>query len=92
MDSQLDLALGSHSLGKMLMIFNCFLEPQVHKTLCLHFQESLNLLLKQLEKEKRSLENQVKDYALKLEQESKVGLIPYEAVFLELPFISGIFF
>ncbi|XP_063138436.1 coiled-coil domain-containing protein 169 isoform X3 [Rattus norvegicus] len=35
--------------------------------------ESLNLLLKQLEKEKRSLENQVKDYALKLEQESKVS-------------------
>ncbi|KAM7331205.1 hypothetical protein ACRRTK_010394 [Alexandromys fortis] len=34
-------------------------------------QESLNTLLKQLEKEKRSLENQVKDYALKLEQESK---------------------
>ncbi|MBZ3874443.1 Spermatogenesis- and oogenesis-specific basic helix-loop-helix-containing protein 2 [Sciurus carolinensis] len=33
--------------------------------------ESLNILLKQLEKEKRSLENQVKDYALKLEQESK---------------------
>ncbi|CAO2613130.1 Coiled-coil domain-containing protein 169 [Lemmus lemmus] len=33
--------------------------------------ESLNTLLKQLEKEKRSLENQVKDYALKLEQESK---------------------
>ncbi|GAB1287534.1 Coiled-coil domain-containing protein 169 [Apodemus speciosus] len=33
--------------------------------------ESLNVLLKQLEKEKRSLENQVKDYALKLEQESK---------------------
>ncbi|XP_051013128.1 coiled-coil domain-containing protein 169 [Acomys russatus] len=33
--------------------------------------ESLNMLLKQLEKEKRSLENQVKDYALKLEQESK---------------------
>ncbi|XP_040137533.1 coiled-coil domain-containing protein 169 isoform X2 [Ictidomys tridecemlineatus] len=35
--------------------------------------ESLNILLKQLEKEKRSLENQVKDYALKLEQESKVS-------------------
>lgn len=34
-------------------------------------QESLNTLLKQLEKEKRSLENQVKDYALRLEQESK---------------------
>ncbi|XP_031229724.1 coiled-coil domain-containing protein 169 isoform X1 [Mastomys coucha] len=33
--------------------------------------ESLNVLLKQLEKEKRSLENQVKDYELKLEQESK---------------------
>ncbi|XP_012603588.1 coiled-coil domain-containing protein 169 isoform X2 [Microcebus murinus] len=33
--------------------------------------ESLNTLLKQLEKEKRSLENQVKDYALRLEQESK---------------------
>ncbi|KAL6088416.1 hypothetical protein STEG23_017260, partial [Scotinomys teguina] len=33
--------------------------------------ESLNTLLKQLEKEKRSLESQVKDYALKLEQESK---------------------
>ncbi|XP_005387745.1 PREDICTED: coiled-coil domain-containing protein 169 isoform X2 [Chinchilla lanigera] len=33
--------------------------------------ESLNVLLKQLEKEKRSLENQVKDYALRLEQESK---------------------
>nr|XP_008271771.1 coiled-coil domain-containing protein 169 isoform X1 [Oryctolagus cuniculus] len=33
--------------------------------------ESLNTLLKQLEKQKRSLENQVKDYALKLEQESK---------------------
>ncbi|XP_021122146.1 coiled-coil domain-containing protein 169 isoform X1 [Heterocephalus glaber] len=35
-------------------------------------QESLNTLLKQLEKEKRSLESQVKDYALRLEQESKV--------------------
>ncbi|KAL2770179.1 coiled-coil domain-containing protein 169 isoform c, partial [Daubentonia madagascariensis] len=34
-------------------------------------QESLNTLLKQLEKEKRSLENQVKDYAVRLEQESK---------------------
>ncbi|XP_004854963.1 coiled-coil domain-containing protein 169 isoform X2 [Heterocephalus glaber] len=34
--------------------------------------ESLNTLLKQLEKEKRSLESQVKDYALRLEQESKV--------------------
>uniref|UniRef100_F7AKU8 Coiled-coil domain containing 169 n=1 Tax=Equus caballus TaxID=9796 RepID=F7AKU8_HORSE len=33
--------------------------------------ESLNTLLKQLEKEKRSLENQVKNYALRLEQESK---------------------
>ncbi|XP_077015164.1 coiled-coil domain-containing protein 169 isoform X5 [Tamandua tetradactyla] len=33
--------------------------------------ESLNSLLKQLEKEKRSLENQVKDYALRLEQEAK---------------------
>ncbi|XP_058132934.1 coiled-coil domain-containing protein 169 isoform X1 [Dasypus novemcinctus] len=33
--------------------------------------ESLHTLLKQLEKEKRSLENQVKDYALRLEQESK---------------------
>ncbi|KAF6376010.1 coiled-coil domain containing 169 [Rhinolophus ferrumequinum] len=33
--------------------------------------ESLNTLLKQLEKEKRSLENQVKVCALKLEQESK---------------------
>ncbi|XP_053420612.1 coiled-coil domain-containing protein 169-like [Nycticebus coucang] len=33
--------------------------------------ESLNTLLKQLKKEKRSLENQVKDYALRLEQESK---------------------
>ncbi|XP_062959508.1 coiled-coil domain-containing protein 169 [Cynocephalus volans] len=33
--------------------------------------ESLNMLLKQLEKEKRSLENQVKDYSLRLEQESK---------------------
>ncbi|XP_019508698.1 PREDICTED: coiled-coil domain-containing protein 169 [Hipposideros armiger] len=33
--------------------------------------ESLNILLKQLEKEKRSLEYQVKVYALKLEQESK---------------------
>lgn len=39
---------------------------------CLYFQESLNTLLKQLEKEKRSLENQVKVCALKLEQESKV--------------------
>uniref|UniRef100_A0A8C6QP51 Coiled-coil domain containing 169 n=1 Tax=Nannospalax galili TaxID=1026970 RepID=A0A8C6QP51_NANGA len=46
--------------------------PSVHiKIYCLYFQESLNTLLKQLEKEKRSLENQVKDYALKLEQESK---------------------
>ncbi|XP_008592623.1 PREDICTED: coiled-coil domain-containing protein 169-like [Galeopterus variegatus] len=35
------------------------------------FLESLNTLLKQLEKEKRSLENQVKDYSLRLEQESK---------------------
>ncbi|XP_006866326.1 PREDICTED: coiled-coil domain-containing protein 169-like [Chrysochloris asiatica] len=34
--------------------------------------ESLNTLLKQLEKEKWSLENQVKDYTLRLEQESKV--------------------
>ncbi|XP_045370066.2 coiled-coil domain-containing protein 169 isoform X2 [Camelus bactrianus] len=33
--------------------------------------ESLNTLLKQLEKEKRSLENQVKDCALRLEDESK---------------------
>ncbi|XP_037656402.1 coiled-coil domain-containing protein 169 isoform X1 [Choloepus didactylus] len=33
--------------------------------------ESLSSLLKQLEKEKRSLENQVKEYALRLEQESK---------------------
>ncbi|XP_055452775.1 coiled-coil domain-containing protein 169 [Psammomys obesus] len=33
--------------------------------------ESLNTLLKQLEKEKRSLETQVKNYTLKLEQESK---------------------
>uniref|UniRef100_A0A287AX47 Coiled-coil domain containing 169 n=1 Tax=Sus scrofa TaxID=9823 RepID=A0A287AX47_PIG len=33
--------------------------------------ESLNAVLKQLEKEKRSLESQVKDYALRLEQESK---------------------
>ncbi|XP_010622238.1 coiled-coil domain-containing protein 169 isoform X4 [Fukomys damarensis] len=33
--------------------------------------ESLNTLLKELEKEKRSLESQVKDYALRLEQESK---------------------
>nr|XP_010949919.1 PREDICTED: spermatogenesis- and oogenesis-specific basic helix-loop-helix-containing protein 2 [Camelus bactrianus] len=35
------------------------------------YQESLNTLLKQLEKEKRSLENQVKDCALRLEDESK---------------------
>ncbi|XP_045232783.1 coiled-coil domain-containing protein 169 isoform X3 [Macaca fascicularis] len=34
-------------------------------------KESLNTLLKQLEKEKRTLESQVKYYALKLEQESK---------------------
>ncbi|XP_063648128.1 coiled-coil domain-containing protein 169 isoform X7 [Pan troglodytes] len=34
-------------------------------------QESLNTLLKQLEEEKRTLESQVKYYALKLEQESK---------------------
>ncbi|XP_047578010.1 coiled-coil domain-containing protein 169 [Lutra lutra] len=34
------------------------------------WQEYLNTLLKQLEKEKRSLENQVKDCALRLEQES----------------------
>uniref|UniRef100_A0A8C0JJQ9 Uncharacterized protein n=1 Tax=Canis lupus dingo TaxID=286419 RepID=A0A8C0JJQ9_CANLU len=33
--------------------------------------ESLNALLRQLEKEKRSLENQVKNCALRLEQESK---------------------
>ncbi|XP_006182725.2 coiled-coil domain-containing protein 169 isoform X1 [Camelus ferus] len=33
--------------------------------------ESLNTLLQQLEKEKRSLENQVKDCALRLEDESK---------------------
>ncbi|XP_006154231.1 coiled-coil domain-containing protein 169 [Tupaia chinensis] len=33
--------------------------------------ESLTALLKQLEREKRSLENQVRDYALRLEQESK---------------------
>uniref|UniRef100_A0A8C0I5M1 Coiled-coil domain containing 169 n=1 Tax=Balaenoptera musculus TaxID=9771 RepID=A0A8C0I5M1_BALMU len=33
--------------------------------------EALNTLLKQLEKEKRSLENRVKDSALRLEQESK---------------------
>ncbi|XP_039107812.1 coiled-coil domain-containing protein 169 [Hyaena hyaena] len=33
--------------------------------------ESLNKLLKQLEKKKRRLKNQVKDYALRLEQESK---------------------
>ncbi|KAM4859737.1 coiled-coil domain-containing protein 169-like isoform 5-T6 [Thomomys bottae] len=33
--------------------------------------ESLNALLKQLEKEKRSLENQVKEYALRLDQETK---------------------
>ncbi|XP_006879703.1 PREDICTED: coiled-coil domain-containing protein 169 [Elephantulus edwardii] len=36
--------------------------------------ESLNTLLKQLEKEKRSLENQVKDCTLRLEQESKAYL------------------
>ncbi|XP_004435417.1 PREDICTED: coiled-coil domain-containing protein 169 [Ceratotherium simum simum] len=33
--------------------------------------KSLNTLLKQLEKEKRRLESQVKNYALRLEQESK---------------------
>ncbi|XP_042541683.1 coiled-coil domain-containing protein 169 [Dipodomys spectabilis] len=33
--------------------------------------ESLNALLKQLEKEKRYLENQVKEYALRLDQETK---------------------
>uniref|UniRef100_A0A8C6C6V7 Coiled-coil domain-containing protein 169 n=1 Tax=Monodon monoceros TaxID=40151 RepID=A0A8C6C6V7_MONMO len=33
--------------------------------------ESLSTLLKQLAKEKRSLENQVKDYVLRLERESK---------------------
>uniref|UniRef100_A0A673T6V3 Coiled-coil domain containing 169 n=1 Tax=Suricata suricatta TaxID=37032 RepID=A0A673T6V3_SURSU len=33
--------------------------------------ESLNTLLKQLEKEKRRLKNQVQDYAPRLEQESK---------------------
>ncbi|XP_008058562.1 coiled-coil domain-containing protein 169 isoform X2 [Carlito syrichta] len=33
--------------------------------------ESLNTILKQLEKEKRSLENQVKNYAFRLEQETK---------------------
>ncbi|XP_020935881.1 coiled-coil domain-containing protein 169 [Sus scrofa] len=33
--------------------------------------ESLSALLKQLEKEKRSLESEVKDYALRLERESK---------------------
>lgn len=73
------------------MIFlNCCLELQVHKIHCSYFQESLNTLLKQLEKEKRSLESQVKDYALKLEQESKVGLAPYEAMFFKLSFISSI--
>jgi hypothetical protein len=76
MDSQPPLALGRHSPGKSLMIFSCCLEPQIHKILCLYFQESLNVLLKQLEKEKRSLESQVKEYAFRLEQESKVGLIP----------------
>lgn len=39
-----------------------------------YFQESLNTLLMQLDREKRSLENQVKVYALRLEQESKVRL------------------
>lgn len=38
----------------------------------LYFQEYLNTLLKQLEKEERGLENQVKDCALRLEQESRV--------------------
>lgn len=56
-----------------MSFFYCYLELRVHKIHCSYFQESLNTLLKQLEKEKRSLENQVKDYALKLEQESKVG-------------------
>uniref|UniRef100_A0A8C3SWK6 Uncharacterized protein n=1 Tax=Chelydra serpentina TaxID=8475 RepID=A0A8C3SWK6_CHESE len=34
-------------------------------------QGSLNQLLKQLEEEKRSLQNQLKDYELRLEQEAK---------------------
>ncbi|KAM9675024.1 LOW QUALITY PROTEIN: coiled-coil domain-containing protein 169 [Dama dama] len=45
-------------------------------SICVYEQmpvKSLNALLKQLEKEKRNLENQVKDYALRLEQESKVS-------------------
>lgn len=62
----------------------------MHKIHCSYLQESLNTLLKQLEKEKRSLENQVKDYALKLEQESKVGLTPCEAMFLKPSFVSSI--
>ncbi|XP_016780668.1 coiled-coil domain-containing protein 169 isoform X3 [Pan troglodytes] len=41
------------------------------KFLLCHPFESLNTLLKQLEEEKRTLESQVKYYALKLEQESK---------------------
>lgn len=68
----------------------CCLELQVYKIHHSYFQESLNTLLKQLEKEKRSLESQVKDYALKLEQESKVGLT-YVPMFLKLPFSSSIF-
>lgn len=39
---------------------------------CLYFQESLTMLLKQLEKEKRSLESQVKGNAQREEQELKV--------------------
>ncbi|XP_043747799.1 coiled-coil domain-containing protein 169 [Cervus elaphus] len=45
-------------------------------SICVYEQmpvKSLNALLEQLEKEKRNLENQVKDYALRLEQESKVS-------------------
>nr|XP_035946898.1 coiled-coil domain-containing protein 169 isoform X3 [Halichoerus grypus] len=45
-------------------------------SICVYEQmpvEYLNTLLKQLEKEKRSLGNQVKDCALRLEQESKVS-------------------
>ena len=50
---------------------------------CLFFQESLNAVLKQLEKEKRSLESQVKDYALRLEQESKVWSFRHGTVIKE---------
>lgn len=43
---------------------------------CAQWQDCLNQFLKQLEEEKKGLQNQLKDYDLRLEQEAKVCLLP----------------